>query len=572
MTKSTYTDEDLNQLFQQLFHEKKKSKELNDALSLQSQQNEELKQELIKIQSKTPNEADAGLLKKLLAFYKANSGKDDEIKALTEQLSTLKERYLESQQQHQNLKAENLRLQREIEEFKNQNHKDLQGQHLREKQKIEKLAHLLQDRERRIGELQHYEEEIKHASEFKHELETEIKNLKLEQQKIADEKATLENELKESKQHAGQLERVIQFLRERSQEAQLELSQLGEEFEAAQNSLGQLNAEHKQLNEENRYCKEKLQEKDQVIAIFEKELALIKQTLIRALKEAKDIEGSYQNTVKEKASTLVKLHQAQQQIEALRESVHKLEERVEQGNRKLGDALSHIEAVETEASEKLRTANLLHKDLVEQIETLKQELQTDKFTIENLHKQLNDKEQECTDLKQMHNSIQSSLKEQEAEVRKAQLHLAKKLKELAILETKFETQQNTIQELQKTESQNLVRIAELQTTNDLFTAQQKRLEEQLQEIVKSSESQQTRWEEKYFAIYEKWQTGELRVRELEKLEEKFKQLQGFFSNVNPEIKEALPPIPIAKDEPKPSSQSLFEKSKPSPRIKTDLLE
>src|SRR5262249_213587 len=128
-------------------------------------------------------------------------------------------------------------------------------------------------------------------------------------------------------------------------------------------------------------------------------------------------------------------------------------------------------------------------------------------------------------------NMQTQLSELEGEVRKAQQHLAKKVKELTLLEDKQEHQNHIHAELQKNIAQSNVRIAELQTALDLQIQQQKRLEEQLQESLKAAETQQNKWEQKFFALYEKWQAGDVRIKELEKLEEKHKQLQSLLSNL-----------------------------------------
>lgn len=530
-------------------------------------------------------------------------------------LKTERDNFSSKLQQAQSLTPVLTSAQSQIEDLQSQL-EDARLQNTKEKQKIEKLAHLIKERDIRINELQQIEASLRRTSDRKIELEHVLEKTQGEHHYVLEQKTTMEKELLESRQHAEQLERVIQFLRERLQEAQLELKELHEEFNNSQemskklNDLlqqgirektetqGEIDALHTQfatlkqqlehiehelkektvLLEENRIQKEKfftekqllevkLDDKAKTLEIFERELALIKQTLVRALKEAKEIEEHYRNTVKEKVTVMAKLHQAQQQLEVYREQEKSLKNQLEH-------SLNQINMADEET-----------RHLIDRCKRVESEGQQKEEMILKLKKEIGIRNDEILLWKNQEQELKNLVVNLEEEMKKAQQHLAKKVKELTVLEDKQEGLNQTIVEQQKNITQGHIRLAEVQTTLDLQIQQQKRLEEQLNEAVKALETQQNKWEEKYFSIYEKWQTSDVRLRELEKLEEKHKQLQGLLSNLGtfmgessmqaPLTQEFQKPIPKADStkvlEQKNPYQNLFDIPKAPTRSKSDLL-
>jgi chromosome segregation ATPase len=175
----------------------------------------------------------------------------------------------------------------------------------------------------------------------------------------------------------------------------------------------------------------------------------------------------------------------------------------------------------------------------------------------------------------------------------AQQQFAKKVKEAAVLEEQNEEYEESIQNLQQIITQNKVKIAELQTGLDLQTQQQRKIQEQLQEALKAAENAHLKWEEKYFTIYQKLQEAELKIKELEKIEEKQKHLQGILSNLGtffnapvtsesvlkekePEPVKAVelpkPPAPEKIRESGKSLTNLFNMPKPPGRPRQSFLE
>ena len=431
---------------------------------------------------------------------------------------------------------------------------ELQEQAERDKQRIEKLATQLMEKDKRIQDLQRLEASVKKSAEQKQELE-----------ETKEEKKLLEEQLAESRKHAEQLERVIQFLRERSEEAHLEVDQLREEYQKSHDTIRDLQlkqeaisaeiiASTQQLQNEQKEKQETMEEMsllqgqfqelknryamlqkelensqteleiankhtahldahqrelikhldDQGLHIesFEKESGLIKQTLIRGLREAQEIQNLYQASVEDKVSTAAKLCQAHQQLERYRDQLKLL-----QGQ--LDGALDNALML-TQLLEQTQRDNEEQDKLCQQINGLKRERETLQSEVMRL---------------------QGLVQEKDGEVSQVQHHFAKKLKEASSFEDKCEEQSRLISEQQQTLYQNKIKIAELQASVDMQAQQQKLFQDQLQEAIKSSEVQLGKWEEKYFVLYDKWQAAESRVKELEKIEEKQKHLQGMLANL-----------------------------------------
>ncbi len=213
-------------------------------------------------------------------FHLSRSRHDEEIGALTKQLTHLKERCLIDQNEIQTLKSklnnvqslESLEPSKEtttafqnklsenhiLKESQNQLRNELEtltiqlqstkeknqlfhqymeeskAQSSRDKIKIEKLASAIFEKDQRIKELQQLEVALKRTVDIKQELEKALENKTNECSSLQEEKRQIQGDIKDRCLHIEQLERVIQFLRERSQEAQLELNQLREEYQSSQ--------------------------------------------------------------------------------------------------------------------------------------------------------------------------------------------------------------------------------------------------------------------------------------------------------------------------------------------------
>lgn len=371
--------------------------------------------------------------------------------------------------------------------------------------------------------------------------------------------------LLESRKHAEQLERVIHFLRERSEEGQLELQQLRQDYQSLQTQ------------------KQPLPHPPENKSPYDQELARIKQTLIRALRESQELQAHYQAVVEEKIGYIAKYRQAQSMLEKAHDQQASLQ-------LKLDSALSQETLLREQLAEQQQQS-------VESLsnETTKQQQQAAVIrqreeTIFDLQRQVGLLRHEGEKVRDELELVRNTVGGCQEQMHEAESHLARKVKESAELEACNQAQQRQIEELQQILQASKVRIAELHASCEIYEQQQKRMQEQLQEAIKAYESQQAKWEEKYFAVYEKWQNAEGRIKDLEKMEERYKQLQGLFSNVGnflsvPQEAQVLQELPtekplekpvdkeIPKEAPKPAKPSnLFDSQKPAPRHKQNFLD
>lgn len=743
MIKSGYTDEEIKNVFQSLFTEKKKVKELQqhieqlrqEAISKQStlvaddviEENQRLKQLILKLKSdylqastaqqQTQDASDAeNTLQRqkehIRILEENNALLSDENNGFLHQLKSLKELLKQAQEENKQTQKEaqatknsfallNAKIQahessnppnvtqsenRNISLLQQENQKlysaitEAQEQIHGQKLRLEKLALTIMDKDKRIQELQQYEFTHKKAAEQRQELQYSQDSIKSENEK-------LQNELNESRQHGQQLERVIKFLREKSEEGQLASKQFKQDFECSQEVIEKLNRElsqsHEQLqsirhttlnlehenNERNEELKaiqgqleqlkcalidtqkekqqleialnqteqlilkeqenslnlaEELNQQTLLVENSRKEIDSIKQALIRGMREAREIDLRFKESVQEKVAAISKLHHIRQQLEQQEKEVQILQEELrnakdhyqrelrnlqqdrfdlEQKKNQEIDALQEeknqeIDALQREKNEainalleeKNQEINALQKDKNREINALQDELDGIKIELnEKIHVQaekqllqeeynllkdefiikakalettsaekqqlelelqrlsdysreaekeyhqtrdrLNHLSQEKVSLEKALQQTKADLEEKDSHIKTAQQHIAKKVKEGALLSDELEKCQRRIHELQQGDIQHQIRIAELQASLDIHAGQEKRLQEQLSEVIKTYDSQIKKWEQKYFEIHDKWQATEIRKKELEKLEERHLQMQALLANI-----------------------------------------
>lgn len=302
-----------------------------------------------------------------------------------------------------------------------------------------------------------------------------------------------------------------------------------------------------------------------------RELEMIKRTLIEGAKETKSLESRYIDVLNEKVELEHQCKQLQQQIEnqssnltAFQERLHEAEERKKnleyslqakeaewvESCQQRQDLYIRIEQLNTMMKEKeliqdkyeqlkeeWKHAHELLEEAIEarmqmdghvnQLEAIaaNQETQLQEFVeqLQVLHQEKGLIESERDQFKML-------LDESETRLKMAQQHLAKKVKESALLSEKIEEQQSDLADIAYKIEDQKTQIAQLQASVDLYQKQEKRLQDQLHEALKGTESQIVKWEEKYFRMYDKWQESENRVRELKAFEEKHIQMQNMLAN------------------------------------------
>jgi chromosome segregation ATPase len=495
VSKSSYTHEEVQEILQALFLEKKKGRIDEELLQKNALEINRLKSEL---QCKAEEE--------LEQF----AGARQEISQLQEQMAKLKEMLKEA------------KAPPAIEKIPS----ELQEEHLRQKQRIDKLTALLLEREKKIADLQPFEYAFRKAQEQKQDTEASLEK----QHSIIN---SLKQELADAHQHSDQLERVIHFLRERQEEIRLENNQFQEEFKQLREAVAELTEKYKASSHE----KEQLEQLLQQEKVFRQE----------GIEEVKA------------------LHL---QFESLKSTLSRNDQELDKYKAQLKESEKALDLLKAE------------KEVLQKTLEQAQLLQREKELLEESLKK-----------------VQASHEEVESRFKVAQQHLAKKVKENADLSQKLQDKEAYIPELQSALHQMQNKNAELQKALDVQSAQEKRLQDQLQEAFRSAESLVEKWEDKYFRIAEKWQESESRIRELTKLEERYNQLQSLLLNmgtvvgaplVHPSEKPAIPP-PVIRDlsDQKPDGKfessdksspesgvypTLFDKPKTHHRQKTSLFD
>lgn len=434
---------------------------------------------------------------------------------------------------------------------------------------------------------QHYEEEILSLTQQQAALKGLLKKTQEEFKLSRDEQSAPppidQTEALENQQRIEQLEEQISSLREQSDGANLKAEQLKEELEGAQKRIKLLQAE---LANEHHTHQRKLEEYQQSITYYEQaeapnlsnvgplrqELELIRQTLAKGSNETKALDARYVETLNEKISLEHHLKQLQLQLEhqssnlaAFHEQLKEvdqtkkeLETTLKSNEKRLKEKQNQYELLETQIeewkafkSEKERADDRyeqLKDEFVQLSERLEEALdgrlkaesemhdlqelanRQELLTQEQAH-QLSDLIQEKEHLSRDLEQLRHFFDESEARLKVAQQHLAKKVKEATLLTHKVDEQQNDLTTHQQIIESLKIQIGQSQTNIDLYQKQEKRLQEQLHEALKSTESQVAKWEEKYFRMYDKWQESEGRIRELKKFEEKHLQMQNLLSNL-----------------------------------------
>lgn len=151
--------------------------------------------------------------------------------------------------------------------------------------------------------------------------------------------------------------------------------------------------------------------------------------------------------------------------------------------------------------------------------------------LSDLHHQLAQLNQEKQLLLEETESLKGQLGESETRLKISQQHLAKKVKEAALLNEKAEELQAAVNEHHHQLDINQSDIHQLHASLEICQRQEKKLQDQLHEALRSAENQAAKWEEKYFKMYDKWEESEINIRELKKFEEKHHQMQSLLANL-----------------------------------------
>gem|GEM_PF-5534799 len=276
-----------------------------------------------------------------------------------------------------------------------------------------------------------------------------------------------------------------------------------------------------------------------------------------ALHRARTEVSSIRESLAEKTHSSKTLEAERHEFELMREVMLKgLQDAKEKIHQKETHYLQQIHAATTQVNELLTHRT----DAEKQVITLKEKTYHQEERLAQLEAQLQTVNQSQARLNEENNGMQHQLEELDARFKTAQQHLAKKVRDNTLIAEKCDEQLTTIADLQKALNQSREKQQEVQNNLDVEQQHQRRLQEQLQELLRSSESQASRWEEKYLAMHEKWQEAESKVRDLQSIEKRYQQLQTLLGNLgqalsSPLVQPALQPLP---EPPSRYKQNLFD--------------
>lgn len=409
-----------------------------------------------------------------------------------------------------------------------------------------------------------YEKEVKMLTEQHQTILNELYHHEEEAKKAIDELQAVK--LKET-----QLERVIQFLRKRSEEAHLETNQLAQELNQIQETQASLADELKKSIELNQHLQTELAKEQELRAqtIQEteqkcQEADLIKSTLHSLEAENQSLKKSLEELQDElKKRTEEHFHLNKEYLflkQAMLREVEDIKSKEQAEKNELAQSFNRKEIGYKDQIDNFEKTILALKEEIHQHELKELEVQA-AFETRTLVLAEQDKlKSALTRLQNEKEELEGDKRELEQKLKTAQHHLAKKVRESALIFEKNESEREKIQQLTEELSQAQMKISELKNTLGMEVEHQKRVLEREIELRKSSEAQVQRLEERYFQIHEKWREAASEAKELRKMEEKFHELKAFFggfSNLPQSKQDMLETLssPPAFIEPTPPSHS-----------------
>lgn len=549
MSKSIYSEEELEQLIQNLFLEKRKAKELEQRLQILEQEHQWLLSENKRHQSSAPKSHECEEIEKLkgmLASYKKKSAQaihalyeneQQKIKqenTLGQQLRELEARVLELTEENTNLLKKNLTLPSKEHVLLSQELEQEKNLTLSLQDQIKEAALGLANSQKHNEQL---ERVLKHLHDRSQEAYLELGQLREDYQKAQEAVSNLSQQLKLSEDHQREYLRELTIVQQEKQDIQQELKALQEQLATLRTKALEDQEKLKTVLKEKKQLENQLMEKNHLFAQFENELGIIKQDLSKGMKEAKEIQGLYLDVVNEKAALYNKATHLDQITENHVNEIKTLKQQLENEFKKKEASDAFLNEMEMKLKEK-------HQEALAELQNRKNDLE---ITLKKHHDLLHAKEAEIEEsndrlllIEQEKIRLENALadvaryqNEQDAHMKAAQQHLGKKVKETALLNEKIEEQKSVINDLQSSMNQLKIKMGEMQTSFDHQLQLEKKHQEKLHETVRYAEGQAIKWEDKYLKANEK----------LKILEERQLQMQTLFASLTNVIGNPLSSFP-----------------------------
>lgn len=297
------------------------------------------------------------------------------------------------------------------------------------------------------------------------------------------------------------------------------------------------------LEEDKKNWSAKAAEQKSALQNGEKEVELLKAMMMKTVQEFKEERLLENEHYQRQTEDLTAQNSAKlKELENLQELFHEKEQMI----RHLTLDLEEKSSILHQLSIDLQSKNTAHLDLTQFTEDLQakliqaeelrektaESLKKKEELIEHLSSQVAAVNKSLAEREEAFQNIEEERHEHETCLRAAQAHLAKKVRESALLSEKYEEAQNLCKQLEKDKESSDKKLLEIQALLDAELQHKIKVQEQHQENLKTLEAQSGKWEEKYFNLHDKWQEVEGKNRELKRLEERFSKMQIAFSQFN----------------------------------------
>jgi chromosome segregation ATPase len=559
---STYTEEEFKKILKNLLAEKKRVKELKQELESSSVQK--------KFQAK------------LSDIQRLSYKEEEEVLELRSKLRSAKEQLLKVKPALERLVGELKEARDEIEHLKKAPQVDLKEWEEKFEEKEEQLEALKQEISTQKEEFLQKEQTSK--AEFDQAL-SDLEKEKIEalqvKERLKGEIATLQEKEKELQKEVKELEeREEQKLRTMEKERERLVEKLSENVEQSQRQteltknlqeqLFQLKTQ--QATETGRFeeklfqLKEQLQDSEQAKFRFSQECELLQskqqhsekqilqlrshledlecelETARERLKESDTaaLHEEYEQKIKEVKRQLIDQYEVQIQEQEdsfrvtydqlqidLKDKEQKLDE-LRQGEQELANTLSGFESHHQEVLQQAYQAmrNLSHKRglLIEEVERLKGER-------EQQNKKLRFAETEVNSLRWALQKGRAELEERVQEVRLAQQHLAKKVKESTLMRDVVEKQRLELGQCHEKLQLNEREIEKLTSQLQLQKLQEENAQNVAYQKIECAYQEVKMWEQKFLDLQKEAEEGRSKLNYLENLEREHHQLKETFNHL-----------------------------------------
>jgi chromosome segregation ATPase len=453
------------------------------------------------------------------------------LESLQRELDTAEEKLTENEEQLRKFLKDQPQLSKEKEDLQRQTViaearlgevKTLltQSNEQQQRQKIQndRLVTIIKDKDQRILDLKHFEHSYKKAvlqsqdleqnlhqeRKYIHDLDTKVQDTT---EHLADKELEilqLQENLDLLTQQYDESSQFVTQLKEMHHTSTVEGKQLNTQLDTQKTRLTSLEKEQEELlTKHEKSCedyekqisvlKANLLERTDTLQEMNKELNLIKQTLVRGIRESKEIESLYHNAAGEKAAALANLQKA-------KEENHRQDKELETWKQRASEAIQSNKTTQARCDFLEQSIDTVKVQTIA-IQDHKKKLDLE---VENLNKRLEEAKEEQL------NSFMETQSSQES---------------IAVLSTSIENLEHTIECLKNEKS-------ELVQARDTDHALTRALNEKLESLEKNSE-------EKLSAVALEEEKTKSMLEDKMQLQEKYELLKEEYNDAAQQIDEAI---------------------------------